>query len=54
MPAEAHLSRTAEFEESSKVKISEVIRGEKEVAEKNLIFACGSGKTNGVKKGVMG
>jgi hypothetical protein len=28
-------------------------KAEKEVVEKNLIFACGSGKINGVKKEVL-
>ena len=53
-PAEAHLSRDlTEHKESSKVKISKSIRGEKEAIEKSLIFACGSDKINGVKEEVM-
>jgi len=54
IPAEAHLSRDlTEHKESSKVKISESIRGEKEAIEKSLIFAYGSDKINGVKEEVL-
>ncbi|PIV64538.1 MAG: hypothetical protein COS11_01665, partial [bacterium (Candidatus Ratteibacteria) CG01_land_8_20_14_3_00_40_19] len=54
IPAEAHFSRDLTLQrESSKVKISESIRGEKKEVEKNLTFACDSVKIENEKEEVL-